>query len=418
MAQQRRRPAETVVAKDVLIMKPLVLIAPLIASLAAAIGMVVRDLRGRNMHLWLGAYLRRKRRPAVEGPTHVMFCFVDHFEPMHGHVDIDRQRARVDTWCHGYRELAGRHRDADGRPPQHCFFYPEEEYLEEHLDKITALCADGFGEIEVHLHHDNDNEPNFRDTIGRFKHLLNERHGALARHPDTGEIMFGFIHGNWCLDNSRPDGRWCGLNNELILLRELGCYADFTMPSAPSDTQTAIINSIYYATDDPTQPKSHDAGVPVTVGGSPVGDLLLVQGPIGLNWRDRRKGVIPRVENADIRANYPPTPGRVDGWVDTGIHVDGRPEWIFIKIHTHGAPEKDAAVVLGPAVDEMFSHLETAYNDGERFVLHYVTARETYNIIKAAEAGKTGNPNQYRDFVLPPPQHRVAPTVRPSETAA
>ena len=158
--------------------------------------------------------------------------------------------------------------------------------------------------------------------------------------------------------------------------------------------------------------------VPVTVGGSPVGDLLLVQGPIGLNWRDRRKGVIPRVENADIRANYPPTPGRVDGWVDTGIHVDGRPEWIFIKIHTHGAPEKDAAVVLGPAVDEMFSHLETAYNDGERFVLHYVTARETYNIIKAAEAGKTGNPNQYRDFVLPPPQHRVAPTVRPSEAAA
>ena len=37
---------------------------------------------------------------------------------------------------------------------------------------------------------------------------------------------FGFIHGNWCLDNSRADGRWCGLNNELILLRELGCYAD------------------------------------------------------------------------------------------------------------------------------------------------------------------------------------------------
>ena len=39
---------------------------------------------------------------------------------------------------------------------------------------------------------------------------------------------------------SLPDGRWCGLNNELILLRDLGCYADFTLPSAPSrpsDTQ-------------------------------------------------------------------------------------------------------------------------------------------------------------------------------------
>ena len=27
--------------------------------------------------------------------------------------------------------------------------------------------------------------------------------------------------------------------------------------------------------------------------------------------------------------------------------------------------------------------------------------REMYNIIKAAEAGKSGNPNDYRDFVLP-----------------
>ena len=27
----------------------------------------------------------------------------------------------------------------------------------------------------------------------------------------------------------------------------------------------------------------------------------------------------------------------------------------------------------------------------------------SYNIIKAAEAGKTGNPGEYRDFVLPPP---------------
>ena len=59
--------------------------------------------------------------------------------------------------------------------------------------------------------------------------------------PATGELRFAFIHGNWSLDNSRPDGRWCGLNNELILLRELGCYADFTLPSAPSDTQACVL---------------------------------------------------------------------------------------------------------------------------------------------------------------------------------
>lgn len=379
---------------------------PALASLlvAAAALLAWRFIRARNMQVWLPAYLRRRKRPAVAGPTHVMFCFVDHFEPMHGKPPLEVQRARVDRWCRDYRALASRHRDADGRPPQHVFFYPEEEYLEEHLAKIAQLCRDGFGEIEVHIHHDDDTETNFRHTIQRFKALLHERHGALPRHPATGELMFGFIHGNWCLDNSSPDGSWCGLDNELVLLRELGCYADFTMPSAPSPTQTRIINSIYYATDDPARPKSHDRGTPVRVGGQAQGDLLLVQGPLGLNWRDRRRGFVPRVENADIRANYPPTPARVDGWVDAGIHVEGRPEWVFVKIHTHGAPEKEAQVVLGPAVDAMHAYLEQHYNDGERYVLHYVTAREMFNIIKAAEAGLGGNPHQYRDFILAPPQ--------------
>ena len=36
--------------------------------------------------------------------------------------------------------------------------------------------------------------------------------------------------------------------------------------------------------------------------------------------------------------------------------------------------------------------------------LHYVTAREVFNLVKAAEAGKSGDPNPFRDFVLPPPQ--------------
>ncbi|HEY9132236.1 MAG TPA: hypothetical protein VIM98_10805, partial [Dyella sp.] len=361
-------------------------------------------IRARNMQIWLGSYLRRPRPLAADGPVHVMFCFVDHFEPAWGKVDLATQRARVDRWCAEYRALASSHRDADGRPPQHTFFYPEEEYLEEHLDKIAALCAEGYGELEIHLHHDNDTPDNFRITIARFNRLLHERHGALPRDPHTGQLRFGFIHGNWCLDNSRADGRWCGLNNELILLRELGCYADFTLPSAPSDTQTRTVNTIYYATDDPGKPKSHDVGVPVRVGGHASGDLMIVQGPLGLNWRERRYGLIPRIENADVRRACPPTPGRVDAWIRTGIHVQGRPEWVFVKVHTHGTQERDMDTLLGAPAHAMHEHLENHYNDGERYVLHYVTAREMYNIIKAAEAGKQGNPNLWRDFELPRPQ--------------
>ena len=374
----------------------------LLLAVAAAL-VVVRAVRARNMHIWLPHYLRRRRPRSANRPVHVMFCFVDHFEPRWGGADLDTERRRVDRWCRDYPILAGRHRDADGRPPQHGFFYPEEEYRKEHLDKIAAMCATGYGEIEIHLHHDNDTEANFRATLSRFNELLHREHGALPRDPQTGELRFAFIHGNWCLDNSRADGRWCGLDNELILLRELGCYADFTLPSAPSDTQTAICNAIYYATDDPLRPKSHDRGTPVRVGGEAEGDLMIVQGPLGLNWRERHRGLVPRVENADLRGSYPPTEARVDAWVRAGVHVEGRPEWIFVKVHTHGTQEQDIDTLLGEPVDAMHRYLESRYNDGSNYVLHYVTAREVFNIIKAAEAGLDGNPNDYRDYVLPPP---------------
>ncbi len=379
-----------------------ILVLVVVAALLAVAG-IWGLLRSRNMHIWIADYLRQKPRPATAGPVHVMFCFVDHFEPMWAGAGLEVQRERVDRWCRDYRTLAGRHRDADGRPPQHGFFYPEEEYLPEHLDKVAALCADGFGEIEIHLHHDNDTEDNFRRCMGDFAKVLHERHGALPRDEATGQIKFAFIHGNWCLDNSRRDGRWCGLDNELVLLRELGCYADFTLPSAPSEAQTSTINSIYYATDDPERPKSHDRGTPVHVGGMAVGDLMIIQGPLALNWNSRKFGIIPRIENSDIRRSCPPTPERVDAWVDAGIHVQGRPEWVFVKIHTHGTQEPDMDTLLGDASERMYSHLEEKYNDGKDYVLHYVTAREMYNIVKAAEAGMQGNPNAYRDYELKAP---------------
>jgi hypothetical protein len=379
-----------------------VLFLVLIAALAFAV-----MIRARNMQIWLGSYITRQRWRRPQGPVHVMFCFVDHFEPAWGKADLDTQRHRVDRWCADYRALASSHRDADGRPPQHTFFYPEEEYLEEHLDKLATLCAEGYGEIEVHLHHDDDTPDNFNSTLQRFINLLHERHGAMSRDPETGQLRFGFIHGNWSLDNSRSDGRWCGINNELVLLRDLGCYADFTLPSAPSDTQTRTINSIYYATDDPLRPKSHNTGAPVRVGGQAVGDLMIMQGPLALNWRERRMGIVPRIENADVRRGCPPSPARVDAWISTGIHVAGRPDWLFVKVHTHGTQERDMDTLLGPQMDAMHAYLEQTYNDGQRYMLHYVTARESYNIIKAAEAGHTGNPNNYRDFCLPPPDCRL-----------
>jgi len=379
------------------------------------------ELYRKNMFLWLPDYIRGalRKQEKHDGPIHVMFCFVDHYEPGWQRPDLEVERARVARWCQEYPFLAERHQDADGQVPKHCFFYPEEEYREEHLRALSHLCARGFGEIEIHLHHDQDTEEGLRAKINVFIAKLVHVHDALPWEPATGDVRFAFIHGNWALDNSRKDGRWCGINNELQVLRDLGCYADFTLPSAPSDTQTAKINSIYYASDDPARPTSHNRGVDVEVGKAPSGDLMLIPGPLGLNWKRRKFGIFPRIESADVRRVAPPTPERIDLWIKTHVHVKGRPEWCFVKIHTHGAQEEAMDTLLGQAVDDMYSYLEQNYNDGSHYVLHYVTAREMFNIVKAAEDGHTGNPNAYRDFILKRPSYSVAAvtesTTQPSE---
>ncbi|MDP7592871.1 MAG: hypothetical protein QF552_09300 [Litorilituus sp.] len=373
-------------------------------------------IRKKQMHLWLGHYLKRKlMQPKVNKTKHIMFCFVDHYEPMWGkNISYEQECARVDRWYQDYPKVAMKFKDADGCYPKHTFFYPEEEYRKEHLDKITELCQQGLGEIEIHLHHDNDTSENLRNTLEGFTELLHENHGAFMRDMTTGKLQYTFIHGNWCLDNSRPDGKWCGVNDELIVLKETGCYADFTFPSAPSDTQPAYANEIYYAKDDPLKPKSHNKGRLVEVGGKTWGDIMLITGPLGLNWKHRKKGIFPQIENSDIRGAMPPTNERVDLWVDSAISVKGKPDWLFIKIHTHGTQEQDTDTLLGKPFEEMNQYLLDKYNDGKNYIMHFVSAREMYNIVKAAEQGKTGNPNTYRDYKIPPSKYRNKLTQRES----
>ena len=86
-----------------------------------------------------------------------------------------------------------------------------------------------------------------------------------------------------------------------------------------------------------------------------------------------------------------------------GIGVVGRPEWVFVKVHTHGAPEKQAASLLGDDGRALHRALTQQYNDGQRWRLHYVTAREMFNVARAAMDGKAGDPNAYFDYIVPAP---------------
>jgi len=50
----------------------------------------------------------------------------------------------------------------------------------------------------------------------------------------------------------------------------------------------------------------------------------------------------------------------------------------------------------------MLDHLERTYNDGTRYALHYITAREAYNLAIAAATGASGPPELYMDTPVAP----------------
>jgi hypothetical protein len=318
-------------------------------------------------------------------PLHVLLCIADHFEPKRERPSRAVERNRVARWVKEYPGLAFQFADSRGRPPQHTFFYPAEEYDADHLEAVAGICRLGLGDVEVHLHHDHDTPDSLREKLTTFTSALYGLHGLLERDA-AGRITYGFIHGNWALDNSRPDGRWCGVNNELSILLETGCYADFTMPSAPAACQTRTINSIYYATDDPGRPKSHDFGTPSRVGTfSPDNALLMIQGPLALDWRRRKWGLLPRIENGDLTRLRPPTLDRLWNWLAASVHVAGKEDWRFVKLHTHGALEANAEMLLGKPMWRFHSALQAFAAANEWFHYYYVTAREMARVVKAVE---------------------------------
>lgn len=363
------------------------LLTALLALTGAGAFIFWRLVRARNMQYWIGAYpgdRLRARFAAKPAQRHVYFCFADHYEPYCAGADRARAHERVRHWVGRYPEVAARHRDSHGRAPRHTFFYPAEEYDAEVLDQLRQLCDCGLGDVEVHLHHDNDSAGHLRQTLVDYARRLHERHGFLRRDPESGEIVYCFIHGNWALDNSRPDGRWCGVDNELAVLVETGCRADMTMPSAPSDTQTRTINSIYFAAGSPGRRKSHDTGRPARVGDwCAPNELLLVQGPLTLNWRQARFGIIPRIENAEISGDAPPNSHRVRLWGECGISVAGAPEHVFIKVHTHGATDRAIQMLFNGGLETLWTELERQYRDRPGYSLHYVSAWEMISKIRA-----------------------------------
>ena len=71
-------------------------------------------------------------------------------------------RELVQRWLREYPCLFRACRDSDGRSPRHTWFYPIDEYDPDIVELLAELCRRTSGEVEVHLHHEDDTAEDLR----------------------------------------------------------------------------------------------------------------------------------------------------------------------------------------------------------------------------------------------------------------
>jgi hypothetical protein len=361
------------------------------------------------MSRWLPGYLwQRLARHRAPNRTHVVLALADHFEPAivpeegAARAPYPEQERRLERWCREYPNRFGSYRDAEGRPLVHTYFYPAEQYDRPLVARLAEHCHAGWGEIEIHLHHGAeapDSAENTRRQLIEFRDQLAREHGCLSYWGESPQPRYGFVHGNFALANSNQ-GRQCGVDNEIQILAETGCYADMTLPTASFHAaQIGKINSIYECGLPLVERAAHRRGRDLERGKPPQAFPLFVQGPLMLDFNAGSGSPRLRIDNGALTGTNPASLHRLSLWKQAAISVKGRPDWLFIKLHCHGMDPGHEEANLGSAMQEFVREL-TAGAEGRNEVVHFVSAREMVNIILAACDGKEGNPGEYRDYQL------------------
>ena len=353
-----------------------------------------------------GYFWQRLTRRVPRGPVHLMIAMADHFEPSiipeNGmlRAPSHEQERRLDLWCHEYPRMADAWRDSDGRPFVHTYFYPAEQYDRRLIQQLAEHTRAGWGEIEIHLHHgvvEPDTAENARRQLLEFRDALVSEHGCLSYFDGVGHPQYAFVHGNFASANS-AGGRFCGVDEEMQILAETGCYADFTLPTATfHPAQIAKINSLYECALPLNQRAPHREGRDLERGRSPEVFPLIVQGPLMLRRGSPSRSWIGGIENGAITRRNPLSLSRLRLWKLAAISVRGKPDWLFIKLHCHGMDPTQHDVVLGEPMREFLGELVDGAAQRDE-ILHFVSAREMVNVVLAACDGREGNPGEYRDY--------------------
>ena len=377
------------------------------SSSRAGLGPGLREKFAYGFRVLPGYFRQRLTRRVPRGPVHLMITLANHFEPSivpedgMSRVPNDEQERRVDMWCREYPRLADAWRDNDGYPFVHTYFYPAEQYDRSLIQQLAEHCHEGWGEIEIHLHHgiaEPDTSENTRRELLEFRDALASEHGCLSYFDGVGDPKYAFVHGNFALANS-AGGRFCGVDEEMQILADTGCYADLTLPAASfHPAQTAKINSLYQCAFPLDRRAPHTRGRDLERGRALESAPLIVQGPLMLRWFPSRSRMLG-IENGAITRRNPLSLTRLRLWKQAAISVRGKPDWLFIKLHCHGMDPTQYDVVLGEPMREFLRELVEGAGQRDE-VLHFVSGREMVNIIFAACDGREGNPGEYRDYRL------------------
>ncbi len=337
---------------------------------------------------------------------HIIFIIANHFEPgwsEGGVLDHKTQMERLVEYHKLARATGEAVRDADGTKFRHTNFYPAEQYHSEILDIMAEMQAEGLGETEVHLHHGvdkPDTAENLTKMLIEFRDTLADKHKCLSRMDGIGDPMYAFVHGNLALANS-CGGRFCGVDNEMEILRDTGCYADMTLPSAPDQSQVAMINQIYECGIPMDTPVPHRQGNRVRVNGNKPLLPLIFTGPLVFNWTRTIKGIpVPRIEDGALTANQGLDPARFRRWTSANVTVAGRSDLVFVKLYCHGFFDHDQSTCIGEDAVRFFNEIIEAGDKSGDYKVHFASTREAFNIAVAAIEGQRGEPHQYRDHRL------------------
>jgi hypothetical protein len=340
--------------------------------------------------------------------VHLIIALADHFEPSivpedgRVHAPLAEQDRRVKQWCAEYPRSVDAWRDQEGLPLVHSYFYPAEQYDRGLVDRLAEHCYRGWGEIEIHLHHGMDapdTAENTRRQLVRFRDALVLNHGSLCFLDGSGQARYAFVHGNFALANS-AGGYACGVDDEMEILADTGCYADFTLPTAAfHPAQIGKVNSLYECSLPLSAKAPHRKGRDLSVGRAPQIFPLNVQGPLMLDFDRHARNRMGRIENAALTTANPPALRRLNLWKKAAISVKQRPDWLFIKLHCHSMDPTQREAVMGGAMQRFLTDLIGGAPDRQE-VIHFVTARQMVNMIWAACDGREGNPGDYRDYRL------------------